>query len=96
MYRVHLLHVYIAYILTCRCTAFATDLDAPGSGRRTRELYDALLEEFAGDGAALWDNYGIDEDLVVSTPVYLHIQLLLIVRQRSHSLTTSLVRTYTK
>lgn len=48
-----------------RCTAFAADLDAPGAGRRTRGLYEALMEEFAGDGAALWDNYGIDEDVVV-------------------------------
>lgn len=48
-----------------RCTAFATDLDAPGAGRRTQGLYEALMEEF--DGTALWDNYGIDEDIVVCT-----------------------------
>ena len=50
-----------------RCTTLATDLDAHSAGCRTRELYEALMEEFAGEGGILWDNYGMDEEITVRT-----------------------------
>ncbi|KAL6299566.1 hypothetical protein BKA93DRAFT_742140 [Sparassis latifolia] len=45
-----------------KCTARSDNLDGPGSGPRSREHTDALLEEF-GVGV-LWDEYGI-VDVVV-------------------------------
>jgi len=46
-----------------RCTALSTDLDGLG-GRRTHKLTDELLATF--DPGTLWDEYGIDDDVVVS------------------------------
>ncbi len=47
-----------------RCTAPASDLDAPGD-RRSRKHTEVLLESLADDGDILWDNYGINEDILV-------------------------------
>jgi hypothetical protein len=41
------------------------DLDGFIAGRRTNDLTDTLLAEFPGD--ILWDEYGIDVDIVVGT-----------------------------
>lgn len=40
-----------------------TNLDGDNAGRRTHELTDELLAAFDGD--ILWDEYGIDEDIIV-------------------------------
>ena len=45
-----------------RCTASSSDLDGPG-GRRTREFTKALIDEL--DAKTLWDEYGIDGDILV-------------------------------
>lgn len=45
------------------CNAFSAALDAPDTGRWTREMDEVLIEEFMGDGAAPGDNDGIDEDV---------------------------------
>ncbi|KAJ7328054.1 hypothetical protein DFH08DRAFT_916752 [Mycena albidolilacea] len=46
------------------CTAMANDLDAAFAGRRTNALTDILLAGFPAD--ILWDEYGIDVDIVVA------------------------------
>ncbi|KAJ7269028.1 hypothetical protein C8J57DRAFT_1609187 [Mycena rebaudengoi] len=48
-----------------KCTAMPTDLDGGTGGRRTHELTDEVLSVF--DGEVLWDEYGIDEDIVPFT-----------------------------
>lgn len=54
----------VFYIYTeNRCTAMCTNLDGDNAGRRTHELTDELLAAFDGD--ILWDEYGIDEDIIV-------------------------------
>jgi hypothetical protein len=45
-----------------RCTASSNDLDGPG-GRRTRAFTKTLIEEL--DAKMLWDEYGIDGDILV-------------------------------
>ncbi|KAJ6579850.1 hypothetical protein B0H10DRAFT_1956348 [Mycena sp. CBHHK59/15] len=45
-----------------KCTALSNDLDGDIAGRRTHSLTDELLAAFDGD--ILWDEYGIDEDIV--------------------------------
>ncbi|KAJ6612468.1 hypothetical protein B0H10DRAFT_2052194 [Mycena sp. CBHHK59/15] len=47
-----------------KCTALSTDLDGDLAGRRTQALTDELLAAFDGD--ILWDEYGIDEDIIVT------------------------------
>ncbi|KAJ6590372.1 hypothetical protein B0H10DRAFT_1830806 [Mycena sp. CBHHK59/15] len=47
------------------CTALSNDLDGDIAGRRTHSLTDELLAAFDGD--ILWDEYGIDEDIVPFT-----------------------------
>ncbi|KAK0433929.1 uncharacterized protein EV420DRAFT_1282903 [Desarmillaria tabescens] len=49
-----------------KCTSPAANLDDPGE-RRSRKLTEVLLEAFADDGDVLWDNYGIDEDILPFT-----------------------------
>ncbi|THU77673.1 hypothetical protein K435DRAFT_824275 [Dendrothele bispora CBS 962.96] len=49
-----------------KCTAPRNNLDA-AAGPRSREHTEALLEEFAGDGHILWDNYGIDDGVLPFT-----------------------------
>ncbi|KAJ7127251.1 hypothetical protein C8R43DRAFT_1074924 [Mycena crocata] len=48
-----------------KCTALSTDLDGDLSTRRTQELTDELLKSFDPD--ILWDEYGIDEDVIPFT-----------------------------
>ncbi|KAJ7080159.1 hypothetical protein B0H15DRAFT_924417 [Mycena belliarum] len=48
-----------------KCTALSTDLDGHICGRRTHELTEELLAAFSGD--ELWDEYGIDEDIIPFT-----------------------------
>lgn len=48
-----------------RCTALSTDLDGDIAGRRTHELTEELLSAFDPD--ILWDEYGIDADIIVRT-----------------------------
>ncbi|KAJ6548944.1 hypothetical protein B0H19DRAFT_1300082 [Mycena capillaripes] len=48
-----------------KCTALPTDLDGNIAGRRTQELTDEILSAFDGD--ILWDEYGIDEDIIPFT-----------------------------
>ncbi|KAJ7648793.1 hypothetical protein DFH06DRAFT_1423544, partial [Mycena polygramma] len=48
-----------------KCTALPNDLDGDIAGRRTNALTDALLGEFDED--ILWDEYGIDKDIVPFT-----------------------------
>ncbi|KAJ7657538.1 hypothetical protein B0H17DRAFT_1171932 [Mycena rosella] len=48
-----------------KCTALSTDLDGDIAGRRTHELTDEVLGAFDGD--ILWDEYGIDEDIIPFT-----------------------------
>ncbi|SJL10863.1 uncharacterized protein ARMOST_14258 [Armillaria ostoyae] len=47
-----------------KCTAPASNLDAPGD-RRSRKHTEVLLESLADDGDILWDNYGIDKDILI-------------------------------
>ncbi|KAF8871508.1 hypothetical protein BD779DRAFT_1453918 [Infundibulicybe gibba] len=47
-----------------KCTAMADNLDGPG-GRRTRGLTEELLNTW--DGTKLWEEYGIDDDVVPFT-----------------------------
>ena len=47
-----------------RCTALPSDIDGP-RGRRTRAFTDLLLDTL--DSKALWDQYGIDDDILVCT-----------------------------
>jgi len=44
-----------------------TNLDQPGSHRRTHEKTDFLLQNF--DPGILWDNFGIRADIVVHLPL---------------------------
>ena len=48
--------------LHCRCTALPKDLDGAG-GHCTREFTDYLCNTLDSD--RLWDEYGIDDDIVV-------------------------------
>ncbi|KAJ3742783.1 hypothetical protein DFH05DRAFT_1495496 [Lentinula detonsa] len=50
----------------CRCTAHFSDLDKPGEPR-TREWVDTLFEHYQGEADVLWDNYGIDDDVLPFT-----------------------------
>lgn len=46
-----------------RCDARNKELDAPGANRRSRNITEMLVNDFAlGD---LWDNYGIVGDIIV-------------------------------
>lgn len=45
-----------------RCTASSSDLDGLG-GRRTRTFTKELIDEL--DAKTLWDEYGIDSDILV-------------------------------
>jgi hypothetical protein len=58
-----------------RCTAIPTDIDGL-RGRRTREFTDVLLETL--ESKMLWDEYGIDDDvLVCKTSIHYYILFLL-------------------
>lgn len=47
-----------------RCTALSSNLDGP-SDMRSKEVDDVLLQELSD--TVLWDNYGIDADVEVSS-----------------------------
>ena len=47
-----------------RCTGLANDLDGPADPRN-HYLTDELIASFP-DGRTLWDEYGIDDNIVVS------------------------------
>ncbi|KAK7062589.1 hypothetical protein VNI00_000077 [Paramarasmius palmivorus] len=49
-----------------RCTARGDNLDGPG-GPRTRKWVCTVLQEYGGDGTVLWDNFGIDDDVLPFT-----------------------------
>jgi hypothetical protein len=56
--------IYIFDLKNCRrCTALSTDLDGNISGRRTHGLTEELISAFEPD--ILWDEYGIDADIIV-------------------------------
>lgn len=61
-------YVFDSYYGT-RCTALPADIDAPSTARR-HILTDALIDEFEHDhdgDTILWDEYGIDVDIVPFT-----------------------------
>ncbi|PBK62152.1 hypothetical protein ARMSODRAFT_990497 [Armillaria solidipes] len=61
--------VYLSGIVggwCCKCTAWSGNLDGEAAGRRTRELTETLLEEYAGQDI-LWFNFGIDEGVLPFT-----------------------------
>ncbi|KAJ7048802.1 hypothetical protein C8F01DRAFT_1275964 [Mycena amicta] len=50
-----------------RCTALAHDLDGPIGTRRSQELAEHHIKTFDGDPKTLWDNYGINTDVIPFT-----------------------------
>ena len=52
----------VYWLVRLRCTALPKDLDGAG-GCRTRDFTDLLCETLDSD--QLWDNYGIDDDIVM-------------------------------
>lgn len=67
-------HIYLMVQLSyhlCqdnRCTAIPSDIDG-FRGRRTRAFTDELLDTL--DSKTLWDEYGIDDDILVCTKVFI-------------------------
>ncbi|KAK1233232.1 hypothetical protein PQX77_003616 [Marasmius sp. AFHP31] len=51
----------------CRCTAPNINLDGESAEMRTREWFVQVMREFHGEGDVLWDNFGIDDDIVPFT-----------------------------
>ncbi|KAK1233420.1 hypothetical protein PQX77_003424, partial [Marasmius sp. AFHP31] len=51
----------------CRCTAPNVNLDGENADMRTREWFEQAMHEFHGEGDVLWDNFGIDDDIVPFT-----------------------------
>jgi hypothetical protein len=66
----YLIIAFLKLIFTydSRCTALPKDLDGL-AGRRTRNLREELIETLSS--AQLWDEYGIDDDVVVCLPLLL-------------------------
>lgn len=54
-----------------RCTASSSELDGPG-GRRTRSFTKVLIDEL--DAKTLWDEYGIDGDILVCFHIVLGVR----------------------
>ncbi|KAJ3715966.1 hypothetical protein DFJ43DRAFT_1134655 [Lentinula guzmanii] len=52
------------------CDAPFHELDTGASTHRTRELDTILLEEYGGEGRTLWDNFGIDDDVMPFTAYF--------------------------
>ncbi|KAJ3791358.1 hypothetical protein GGU11DRAFT_751978 [Lentinula aff. detonsa] len=48
----------------CRCTSNFSNLEDPGESR-TREWLDTLFNHYRGEPDILWDNYGIDDNIIV-------------------------------
>jgi hypothetical protein len=57
-----------------RCTGLRSDLDGELAGSRTRELTSHLVNLW--DPLTLWDEYGIDESIVVCSEFPLHVELI--------------------
>ncbi|KAJ6563088.1 hypothetical protein DFH09DRAFT_1247611 [Mycena vulgaris] len=64
-YPVQVMLAVIVQNWCAKCTALSTDLDGDLAGRRTQTLTDELLAAFEGD--ILWDEYGIDKDIIPFT-----------------------------
>lgn len=56
-------HIVITLFMF-RCTALSSNLDGPAD-MRSKEVDDVLLQELSD--TVLWDNYGIDADVEVSS-----------------------------
>ncbi|KAG1725159.1 uncharacterized protein EDB91DRAFT_1239889 [Suillus paluster] len=56
-----------------KCTALPEDLNGSTAERRTQEYTNALVETFNSD--ALWDQYGIDDDIVPFTNDFPHADI---------------------
>ena len=56
-------HLFFIVSHASRCDAQPKDLDGPGNHRRTHEKTDVLIKAF--DPGILWDNYGIQHEIVV-------------------------------
>ncbi|KAL0568424.1 hypothetical protein V5O48_013559 [Marasmius crinis-equi] len=50
----------------CRCAACNNELEGRAQSR-SREWVRTVLEEYGGDGSILWDNFGIDDDVLPFT-----------------------------
>ncbi|KAJ3999966.1 hypothetical protein F5050DRAFT_1563996 [Lentinula boryana] len=50
----------------CRCTSNFSNLEDPGESR-TREWLDTLFNHYRGEPDILWDNYGIDDNIIPFT-----------------------------
>ncbi|KAE9390680.1 hypothetical protein BT96DRAFT_945950 [Gymnopus androsaceus JB14] len=50
----------------CRCTTHFSNLEDPGEPQ-TREWVDTLFEHYQGEADVLWDNYGINDDVLPFT-----------------------------
>ncbi|KAL0058867.1 hypothetical protein AAF712_014428 [Marasmius tenuissimus] len=62
--------VYLAGIVSgwcCKCTARNNDLDGNNAEMRTREWFEEVMQGFGDDDNILWDNFGIDNDIVPFT-----------------------------
>ena len=57
-----LCHHHDSFLMHDRCTALPNDIDGP-RGRRTRAFTDELMDTL--DSKTLWDEYGIDDDILV-------------------------------
>lgn len=55
---------FVRLTLDYRCTALPEDLDGSTAEHRSQEYNDVLVKTFNSD--VLWDQYGIDDDIVVS------------------------------
>ena len=69
-YKFSLHHVYLN--IYDRCTAIPSDIDG-GRGRRTRAFTDELLNTL--DSKTLWDEYRIDDDILVCTKQFYELEL---------------------
>ncbi|KAL0568299.1 hypothetical protein V5O48_013688, partial [Marasmius crinis-equi] len=49
----------------CKCKAPNDNLDGEESEARSREWFEHMMDEFHGEGDVLWDNFGIDNDVLM-------------------------------
>ncbi|KAL0059223.1 hypothetical protein AAF712_014031 [Marasmius tenuissimus] len=62
--------VYLAGIVSgwcCKCTARNNNLDGNNAEMRTREWFEEVMQGFGDHDDILWDNFGIDNDIVPFT-----------------------------
>ena len=67
-------HVVSADACPPRCDAHPTNLDGPGSHRRSHKKTDVLINKF--DPGILWDEFGIKYDIVVCSPSVMYFMPL--------------------